>query len=469
MTAENGVSSIAANPAAGFVAGVLRNGVQFQSDHFRQLVENLPVALYATDAEGRLTYFNDAAAQMWGRSPRLGEEWWCGSWRLFWPDGRPMAHEECPMAVTLKTGRPALGAEAIAERPDGSRFAFTPYPAPIYDVSGTMIGAVNMLFDISGLKASEQAARHLAAIVESSDDAIISKNLIGTITSWNRSAEKLFGYTSQEIIGKSIVTLIPPDRRDEEATIIGRIRRGERIEHYETVRLCKDGSRVEVSLTVSPVKDGRGVVVGASKIARDITDRRQSERIKEFLLNEIKHRVKNTLSTVQAMAVQTFRKAPPDERSAFVARLHALSQAHDVLTQRDWGNVDLGEMATRALGPFTDSRKERVSISGVDAELGPNRALLVAMVLHELGTNAVKYGALSNDTGSVDLLWSVAERDCGKSLTLRWTEAGGPPVTPPVHRGFGSRMIEHAIRGEQGSTEFAFTPEGLACTIEMPI
>jgi PAS domain S-box-containing protein len=422
-----------------------------------------------TDAVGRITYFNKAAAALWGRSPKLGEDLWCGSPRIFWPDGRPMAHEESPMALTLKTGRPILGVQIIAERADGTRCVVIPFPSLMFDGAGNIVGGVNLLIDGGAWSVSEQATQHLAAIVESSDDAIISKDLDGTIRSWNGAAERLFGYTASEIIGKSILTIIPPERLSEETEIITRVRKGLRVEHYETVRRRKDGSLVDLSLTVSPVQDRTGKVVGASKIARDITERRQLERVKEHLINEIKHRVKNTLGTVQAMATQTFRKAPAEERNLFVGRIHALADAHDVLTQRNWGNVSLNELTMRVLHPFVDAKQKRMSAEGPDLEISPNRALLLAMVLHEMGTNAIKFGSLSNDTGTVDVAWDVVHGPDGRRVKFVWTERGGPPVAPPERKGFGSRMIEHAIRGEQGISEFVFDPEGLICRIDMPV
>ena len=225
---------------------------------FSQIVQNLPVAVYSTDAAGRLTFYNEAAASLWGRHPKLGQEWWCGSWRLYWPDGRPMGHDECPMAVALKTGCAARGEEAIAERPDGVRVPFLAYPTPLRNAAGQLIGAVNTLVDITERKQNEEAARHYAAIVESSDDAILSKDVNGVIMSWNNGAQRLFGYTSEEAVGKSVTLLIPVDRHDEEPKILERIRRGERIDHYETVRQRKDGSLVDISLTVSPIRDRRG-------------------------------------------------------------------------------------------------------------------------------------------------------------------------------------------------------------------
>ena len=191
---------------------------------FRELVDALPAAVYTTDADGRITYFNEAAATLWGCRPELGKSEWCGSWRLFWPDGRLLPHDQCPMAIALKEKRPVRGMDAIAERPDGTRVPFLPYPTPIYDAAGTLIGAVNMLIDMTEWKRAEGTLQHFAAIVESSDDAIISKDLNGIITSWNKGAERIFGYLAEEMIGKSIKILIPADLQSEENTIIERIR-----------------------------------------------------------------------------------------------------------------------------------------------------------------------------------------------------------------------------------------------------
>ena len=254
--------------------------------YFREMIEGLPTAVYSTDADGRILFYNEAAAALWGRRPDLGEDWWCGSWRLYWPDGTPMSHDECPMAVTLRTGSPMRGVEAIAERPDGTRFPFIPYPTPLRDASGKLVGAVNMLVDITDRKRIEEDAQLLASIVESSDDAIVSKDLTGAIASWNRGAERLFGYEAHEVIGKPITILIPPDRQDEEIHILERLRRGERIDHFETVRRRKDGSLFEISITVSPIRNAKGVVIGASKIGRDITERKRAEE----LLSQQRHR-----------------------------------------------------------------------------------------------------------------------------------------------------------------------------------
>jgi PAS domain S-box-containing protein len=387
------VTGAGGNTLTDFVAGGdLSNSI------FREMMEALPAAIYMTDAQGRLTYFNPAAVNLSGRRPEIGTDKWCVTWKIFLPDGTPLPHDQCPMAVALKGGDVPTGIECIAERPDGTRFWFTPCPAIIRDAAGRIIGGVNLLMDITdrknaeieaseqfraivettpecvkmvapdgtllfmnapglamvgassaeavtgksvydliapedrdrfrefnerickGEKASlefdilslngtrchmdshaaplrhvdgstvqlaitrniterkhaERAALLLSAIVACSDDAIISKDLNGVITSWNQSAERMFGYTAAEAVGQPVATLlIPPDRQDEEPKILARLRSGERVDHFETVRRCKDGTLLHISLTVSPVKDAQGVIIGASKIARDITQTRR--------------------------------------------------------------------------------------------------------------------------------------------------------------------------------------------------
>jgi PAS domain S-box-containing protein len=245
---------------------------------FREMIDALPAAIYTTDSHGCLTHFNPACVEFSGRAPQLGTDHWCVSWKMFRPDGTPLPHDECPMAVALKEGRIVDGTEAIAERPDGKRVWFTPFPRPLHDAQGNIDGGINMLVDITQRKEAEKAASLLASIVESSDDAIVSKNLDGVITSWNRGAERLFGYTAEEAIGQHITLIVPLDRKHEEATILERLKKGERVDHFETIRVAKDGKELDISLTISPVKDGLGRVMGASKVARDITGQKQIER-----------------------------------------------------------------------------------------------------------------------------------------------------------------------------------------------
>ena len=429
------------------------------------VIRALPAAIYTTDAAGRITFYNEAAAELWGCHPELGKSEFCGSWKLYWPDGRPMPHGQCPMAIALKERREIRGMEAVAERPDGSFVHFVPYPTPLYDASGTLIGAVNMLIDISDRKRADMQAQRLAAIVESSDDAIVSKDLNGIIISWNHGAERLFGYTAEEVIGKPITMLIPPDRMNEEPEIIGRVRRGERVDHYDTVRRRKDGSLIDISLTVSPLKDADGRIVGASKIARDITERKRAQEQQKLLVNEMKHRIKNSLATVQAIATQTLNQHAK-ERDAFIARLHALGNAHDLLTSETWDTASLHAIVTQALKPFQEQHHERIAVEGpANVWLDSTKSVIVAMVVHELATNAIKYGALSNGIGRVSVAWKQHSQP--NLVKLVWQESGGPKVSPPKQKGFGSHLIERAFGGQLGSAQLVFSPQGVSCTLEV--
>ena len=266
LSAQAAASRVAVEGLDGLNAGL-----------YRTILDALPTAIYATDADGTITYFNRAAADLAGREPEIGKDKWCVTWRLFAADGTPLPHDQCPMAQTLKERRAIRGVEAIAERPDGRRVPFIPFPTPLFSASGDLIGGVNMLVDISDHRRAEAAQERLASIVQSSDDAIASKDLNGNVVSWNEGAERLFGYSAREMVGQSITILIPEDRLGEEPLILSRIQRGERVDHYETVRRRKDGKLVDISLTVSPVRDAYGRIVGASKIARDISARRRAE------------------------------------------------------------------------------------------------------------------------------------------------------------------------------------------------
>jgi PAS domain S-box-containing protein len=434
-----------------------------------ELLEALPVAVYTTDAEGRITFYNQAAADLWGCRPELGSSQWCGSWRLYWPDGRPLPHSECPMAVALKEGRPVRDLEAIAERPDGTRVRFLPFPTPLRDASGRLIGAINLLMDITDREESALESAQLAAIVASSDDAIVSKTLDGTITSWNEGATRIFGYEASEMIGQPITKFIPPELHPEEKQILARLRRGERIQHYETMRVAKDGRRVDVSLTVSPVRDRSGRVIGASKVGRDITERKRSEQLQRVLLDELNHRVKNTLATVQAIANQSLihARSPSAFVTSFSGRVQALAKAHTLLTQRDMQGADVMELVREqvVLGVSDD---DRISCSGPMLMLEPQAALHLALVLHELATNARKHGALSVPNGRLAVSWTMRTNG-QQNLLLSWKESNGPKVRVPNARGFGSTLIEQTLRAHGGQTSVHYGMDGLTCEIKLPL
>ena len=433
-----------------------------------EILEALPVAVYITDAEGRITFYNQAAADLWGHRPKLGTDFWCGSWRLYWPDGAPMAHHECPMATAIKEGRPIRDIEAVLERPDGARVPFRPYPTPLKDESGRVIGAINLLIDATDLKQAEIESARLAAIVVSSDDAIVGKTLDGCVTSWNAGATRIFGYEPKEMIGQSIIKIIPPELRQEEDEILTKLKRGEHIAHYETVRLAKDGRRLNISLSVSPVLDKTGRIIGASKIARDVTEKKRVEAIQRVLIEELNHRVKNTLAMTQAIASQSLRHArsASDFVESFTGRVQALAKAHSLLTDRKLEGAELTELVREQV--TLGVADERVICSGPMVILGAQPAIHLALVLHELATNARKYGGLSVPQGRLSVKWEVHSSG-SRTLLLDWTESGGPQVSAPLTAGFGTTLIERTLQTHGGQATVRYGVTGVTCKLRLPL
>jgi PAS domain S-box-containing protein len=335
---------------------------------------------------------------------------------------------------------------------------------PVRDSAGAITAYGTVTRDLAENKLAEQRLRTLASIVESSDDAIVSKDLDGIVASWNKGAERVFGYTADEAVGRSIMLVIPEARRNEEIDILTRIRRGERIDHFETMRQRKDGTLIAVSLTVSPVKNGEGRIIGASKIARDITQQKHSQEQIATLAREAEHRAKNLLSTVQAVVKLSQADTPDDLKNAIEGRIQALANVHSLFVETRWIGAELSTIAKQELAPYTGKAPARVRIEGPPTLLEPNTAQSIAIVLHELATNAVKYGSLSQPGGRLELTWDSSGP---RELALRWSEEGGPPVVAPSRRGFGSRVIERMIGQSQGEVRFDWRTEGLVCDITL--
>lgn len=312
----------------------------------RELLEALPVAVYTTDKAGKITYFNETAVALAGRRPRLGVDEWCVTWKLYWPDGTPLPHEECPMAHALKTGEELRGVEAVAERPDGGRLTFMPHPTLLHDRDGEVIGAINVLVDI--------------------------------------------------------------------------------------------------------------------------TERKRADEAQKLLIDELNHRVKNTLAVVQSIATHTQRSSPEAFADKFEERLLALSRAHDLLTRRRWAGLGLGELLEQALAPYADDIGSRIVLDGPELTLSAQVGLALSMAIHELATNAVKHGALTVEAGLVRAAWRI--EDDGRVLTFRWSESGGPPAEPPTRRGFGLRLIERNLTKDLGGRlDLRFQPEGLQAAFSFPL
>jgi len=309
----------------------------------------------------------------------------------------------------------------------------------------------------------------LAAIVEQSDDAIVSKDLNGIITSWNIAAERIFGYTAAEIVGQSILTLIPTDRHAEEDFILAKMRKGERIKHYDTVRRRKDGTLVDVSLTVSPIFVG-GKVVGVSKIARDITAQKQAQLAQTLLQRELNHRTKNLLAVADAIVRQTSKSSPPEELVERISRrLHALSVSQDLMIDSEWRGADITNIIQWQLASILEDHASRITLRGPLCTLNPRTAQALGLAIFELATNALKFGSLSAKAGTVQIVWSIGDHAGKREFHMSWRELGGPSVVPPNHSGFGSTIIERMIaRSLLGSAKLTYAPAGLLWELVAP-
>jgi PAS domain S-box-containing protein len=357
----------------------------------QQLIQALPAAIYTCDANGYILTYNKAAAALWGREPEIGKEVWSGCLKIYSIDGKPLPLDQCPMAVAIKESREIQDVKIIIERPDGKRRIIMPHPKPFFDAAGKVTGAVNMLVDITDHKNIEESNGHFAAIIESSDDAIISKTLESIVTSWNNSAERIFGYTAQEMIGFSITKIVPPDRLDEEPKILERLKRGERIDHFETKRLTKDGQLLDISLSISPIKNSKGVIIGASKIARDITAQKRAEQQIERL----------------RLAIETEQKKYKDELENMV-----LARTNELLTSNlalEKSNHELEQFAyiashdlqepLRKIQTFADLVKEHLN----DSEL-------TEKYFNKINSSAKRMARLINDVLNYSRLTKSGEQ-----------------------------------------------------------
>src|SRR5262245_61122068 len=230
---------------------------------------------------------------------------------------------------------------------------------------------------------NEEKLRLLASIVECSDDGVLTENLDGIITSWNKGAERIYGYSAEEAIGKAIkILIIPLDRQDEDAAILERIRRGEHIDHYETVRLCKHGGKLNISLTVSPIRNAAGKIVGASKVARDITERKRAEAQIAMLAREAEHRAKNVLATVQATVHLSQSDMSDGLKRSIAGRIQALANVHRLFVESRWTGADLRALALEELLPYRQEGDERAQVDGTSVTVKPEVAQAIAVILH---------------------------------------------------------------------------------------
>jgi two-component system, chemotaxis family, CheB/CheR fusion protein len=350
--------------------------------------------------------------------------------------------------------------------------AFIMHIRPYHTVDRVVDGVVMTFVDITERRRIEEILRECAAIVEFAQDALIGVSLDGNVRSWNPGAERLFGYPASEAEGRPVSFLIVSDRPDQQTNLIAQALNGEVAGSIETVQRRQDGTIVDVELTVVPIRSTRGVVTALAATARDISERKHAETHRTLLLHELSHRVKNALASVQSLAMETLRTTPTPEafREAFVARLIALSNTHDLLTQGEWQGASLGDVLEAELAPYLGPGQTRWTASGANIQLQPKMALALGMAFHELATNAAKYGALSVATGHIDVSWRNEKSESGRRLHLSWIESGGPTVEKPLRKGFGSRLIADGLAFElDGDASVEYDPAGVRSTVDVPL
>jgi PAS domain S-box-containing protein len=629
---KNVIRAIPGRPKAGSTLAKRLRGEQPSHswiDDLQALIDNTPFMLTRCSSDLRYQFVSRACAQMFGREPKdfvgkpiidiIGEE----GFNAILPHIQQVLH-----------GNRVEYESEIQHKGIGKRVIRTIY-TPDRDQKGNVRGWIASTIDISDRAPASRLRNQLASIADFSNDAIVSEDLSGVIVSWNKGAERIFGYSAEEIVGKSITILTPPDLQDEESRILEHIRHDEHIDNYETKRCHKEGRLLDISLTVWPVKDADGQIIGASKTGRDITyqkraqermaadlramtmlrevgslcaregknldrclheildaaivitgadkgniqllkseagvltivaqrrfgpaflkyfeyvgddptacaaamrsgerviieditiselfvgqpsmkflidegvravistplmssagnvlgmisihfraphapderelslidllarqaadylERSRAEEIKETLVREIQHRSNNQLAVIQAIAHQTFSgdRSMANAKKVFDARLGALAQANRQLTETNWSRVNLSEIARSALSLFGD----RTTIDGVDVMLGAQQVQNFSLVLHELATNAAKYGALSNESGWVEVFWMIAGDGNDKILKFKWKERGGPPAVAPTRHGFGTSLLRAIFT----DVRIDYSVEGLTCEIDL--
>jgi PAS domain S-box-containing protein len=483
---------------------------------FRELLDALPAAVYTTDAAGMITFVNRAAIELAGRTPTVGEDQWCVTFRLYSPDGKLLPHDECPMAIALRERRPVRDVEIMAERPDGRRVPVMPFPTPLFDHAGAMIGAVNVLVDISKLKIAEQATArradeqaalyrftdrlYRAAGIEDAVDATL--DAIENALSVKRASILLFdeegvvrfvGWRGlSDAYRDAVEGHCPwkPGERDaqpifvtdidltSEPDAIKQVVRAEGLRalafipltaaggvigkfmtYYETAHIFSDD---EGALALTLARQ-LGFALERQKVERD---RSRAEKQRDLLVAELSHRVKNTLATVVSIARQSFAKGPSIEQAqrSFDGRLRALAHTHGRLAESNWDGASLRSMLADELAPYRSADGRNITTHGPDVRLDSRRAVVLGMAFHELATNAAKYGALSSKDGRLTVTWDA--QGAPRRLHLDWVESDGPAVEPPQRSGFGRLLLERALTSDlQGQVELQFLAQGLRCSI----
>ncbi len=447
------------------------------------LLEVLPVATFVCDAQGHILQYNRRALEIWAREPGPGQthESFISRAKLYEPDRTPAPRSL--LSTVLATGLPVHDVERRVHRPDGKELVISINIEPLRDARGELIGAIECMIDVTdrermtaALEQSRRDAREqeqrLAATYEHAAIGIAEIAPDGHFVRVNEAICSITGRNREDLISGYLFRDTHPDDVDADRQAFHKQVLGE-LEFYSIEKrfMRPDGRVIWISVRSSPVRMSDGALLYVVRVVQDITERKDAERRQKLLVDELNHRVKNTLATVQSLAAQTSRSAasPKDFSSAFEGRLIALSKAHDQLTRRHWENAELRGLLSGSLAPHAAAVPERIVLRGEDIVLRPRAVLTLAMMVHELTTNAAKYGALSVPGGSVEICWQPVVEDGRKHLRIDWIESSGPPVSAPKRRSFGSRLIEGSIAAELGGiAKLDYPPEGLRCEILIP-
>lgn len=341
---------------------------------------------------------------------------------------------------------------------------------PIRGEDGAIVRWFGTHTDITKERDAAASDAQLATIVSTSADAIISLSLEGEILSWNPGAEKLLGYSAQEVVGLSETLLFPKGDENEFRIKYAQLRDGKSV-HRDSIRVHKDGTLVDVAVSAAPIRRSDGRLIGYSAVLQDITERKRADARMRLVTRELSHRTKNLLAVIVSMVRQTARLCTDTEafQDELVQRLHAMAASHDLLVAEDWAGASLSELINAVLEPFGGSFVKVVQVDGPAVFLNANAIQNIALALHELATNAAKYGAMSVPTGRVNISWSFESSDGRKLLNFTWTETGGPPVKRPQRTGFGHVVVDRVIsRALEADVSYRFDEPGVVWSISMP-
>jgi PAS domain S-box-containing protein len=446
------------------------------------LVDMLPLAAYACDASGKLIWFNRMAADIWGRAPAIGDdaERFCGSHKLFNLGGDLIRREMCPMAEVLRTGVPVSGLETLVVRPDGASVVAMVHIAPLHDEGGNIIGAINCFHDVTGAKQEDRATRerekHIRDLLDALPAAIYTTDAQGRITYYNEAAVELSG--RRPTLGRDewCVTwkLFWPDGTPlphDQCPMAIALKEDRPVRGAEAVAERPDGSRVPFVPYPTPIHDSAGRLVGAVNMLVDISHRKEAETKQRLLYSELNHRIKNNLQMLHGLLVAAQRETDAPEAKAALAdamqRVGAIATAQKVLYQGD----NAAEYSTAAfLSAICAATRQilgaqiTIECEAVDERLPNDTAAPLALILNELITNAMKYGAADN--GNVRVRVALT-REPAAFVLLVEDEGPGFELAAARRRSSGLGLVQ-GLAGQIGGTFSVERVEGARCTVRFP-